>query len=146
MAGNVGFSGDDDSLLSDINVTRLVDVMLVLLIAFTIAVAAMFTSSPVKVNLPETTAVAMAAETLPLIFSLRREADGELGLYLNERKTDAASVRALVEQVGIPADDQPVSLAADMGIPYGEVVKIMDLLQTMGLKKISLDTRHVDAP
>ena len=55
-------------------------------------------------------------------------------------------MRALVEQVGIPADDQPVSLAADMGIPYGEVVKIMDLLQTMGLKKISLDTRHEEAP
>jgi biopolymer transport protein ExbD len=146
MAGNVGFSDDDDSLLSDINVTPLVDVVLVLLIVFMITVPAIVGSAPVKVNLPETTAVAMAAETLPLIFSLRREADGELALYLNERKTDAASVRALVEQVGAPPDDQPVSLAADMGIPYGEVVKIMDLLQSMGLKKISLDTRHVEAP
>ena len=145
MASNAGISGDDDSLLSDINVARLVYVMLVLLIAFTIAVAAMFTSSPVKVNLPGDGTVAMSPKTSPLNFSLRREADGELGLYLNEHKTDAASLRALVEQVGIPAHDQPVSLAADMGIPYGEVVKIMGLLQTMGLEKISLDTRHVEA-
>lgn len=146
MAASAGFSDDEEGVISDINVTPLVDVVLVLLIVFMITVPAIVGSAPVKVNLPETTSVALAAEELPLIFSLRRESTGELALYLNERRTDAASVRSLVEEVGLPSGEQQVSLAADQGIPYGEVVKVMDMLQSLGLKKISLDTRHTEGP
>ena len=143
MAGSYA---DDDEAMSGINVTPLVDVTLVLLIVFMITVPAIVGSAPVKVNLPETTSVALAAEELPLIFSLRRESSGELALYLNERRTDAESVRSLVEEIGLPSGEQQVSLAADQGIPYGEVVKVMDMLQSLGLKKISLDTRHIESP
>ena len=40
--------------------------------------------------------------------------------------------------------DQPVSLSADRGIAYGEVMRIINLLEGLGLKKLSLDTRHVE--
>ena len=46
--------------------------------------------------------------------------------------------------MGPPGSDQRVSLAADRGIAYGEVVKVMDMLQSLGLNKISLDTRHIE--
>jgi len=46
--------------------------------------------------------------------------------------------------VGTPASSQRVSLSADRGVAYGEVVKVMDMLQSLGLSKISLDTRHIE--
>ena len=40
--------------------------------------------------------------------------------------------------------DQAVSLSADRTIPYGEVMKVVDMLESLGLKKLALDTRHVE--
>lgn len=141
-----GFGDDDEGApLSDINVTPLVDVVLVLLIVFMITVPAIVGSAPVKVDLPESTAVAAASELLPYIFTLKRAASGEVQLYLNDTLTDEAGVRKLFEEFGAPRDEQPVSLSADKGIAYGEVMKFVDLLQSLGLKKLSLDTRHVES-
>jgi len=68
MAGSVssGFSDDDDGSMSDINVTPLVDVTLVLLIVFMITVPAIVGSAPIKVDLPETSAVASVVEEMTL--------------------------------------------------------------------------------
>lgn len=147
-AGGVSssFATDDDAPLSDINVTPLVDVVLVLLIVFMITVPAIVGSAPVKVDLPESTAIAAAPpETLPLVFSLKRGESGALELYLNERPTDETQIRKMFEN-NPPGDSQRVSLSADRGIVYGDVMKIVDLLQAVGLKKLSLDTRHVEPP
>jgi biopolymer transport protein ExbD len=147
MAGSIPTSSayeDEAAPLSDINVTPLVDVTLVLLIVFMITVPAIVGSSPVKVDLPESTAIAPATEQAPLVFSLKRGASGELQLYLNERRIDEAGVRKLFRELGPPNDNQRVSLSADKGIPYGEVIKIVDLLESLGLEKLSLDTRHVE--
>jgi biopolymer transport protein TolR len=144
MAANIS-SGtyEDDELMSGINVTPLVDVTLVLLIVFMITVPAIVGSAPVKVNLPETSAVPAASEQLPLVFSVKREGDA-IVYYINERKTNEEDLRKLFADIGTPNEDQPASLSADRGIPYGEVVRFMDLLHSLGLKKLSLDTRHVE--
>jgi biopolymer transport protein TolR len=42
--------------------------------------------------------------------------------------------------------ETPVVISADRNVKYEQVVKVMDMLQSLGLKKISLDTRHVQAP
>ena len=77
MAGSMGYT-DDDGALSDINVTPLVDVTLVLLIVFMITVPAIVGSSRVKVNVPETSAVpADPTENIPLIFALKRGEGGK---------------------------------------------------------------------
>ena len=147
-AGGVssGFSSDDDALLSDINVTPLVDVVLVLLIVFMITVPAIVGSAPVKVDLPESTAIAAAPpETLPLVFSLKRAESGAQELYLNDRPTDEAQIRAMFEN-NPPGDSQSISLSADKTIAWNDVVKILDLLQSVGLKHLKLDTRHVEPP
>ena len=147
MAANLSsmYADDSDGPLSDINVTPLVDVILVLLIVFMITVPAIVGAARVKVELPETTAVAADAETLPFVFTLKQGESGEPVLYLNENPIDEAGVRKLFEDWGKPSEDQPVSLSADKKILYGRVMKVVDLLESLGLKKLSLDTRHVEA-
>jgi biopolymer transport protein ExbD len=146
MAANLSSSYQDESdgPLSDINVTPLVDVTLVLLIVFMITVPAIVGAARVKVDLPETTAVAAESELLPFVFTLKQGESGEPVLYLNESPIDEAGVRKLFEGWGNSNDDQPVSLSADKGIRYGRVMKIVDLFESLGLKKLSLDTRHVE--
>jgi biopolymer transport protein ExbD len=137
------YSDEDDGALSDINVTPLVDVTLVLLIVFMITVPAIVGSARVKVDLPETASIEAASELLPYVFSLKKGAAGPQ-LYLNENPIDEAGVRKLFEQFGPPSDEQPVSLSADKGLEYGDVMKVVDLLESLGLKKLSLDTRHIE--
>jgi biopolymer transport protein ExbD len=144
MAGGAAnFDDEDANLLTDINVTPLVDVVLVLLIVFMITVPTIVGSAPIKVNLPETSFSELApAERLSLDFFLKRGATGELVLYLNDQKTDEEKIRTVLK--GLQSlKDQPATMSADKDIPYGEVVRVMDLLNGMGLHKISLMTRHV---
>ncbi len=139
-----GYSDEDDGALSSINVTPLVDVTLVLLIVFMITVPAIVGSARVKVDLPETSAVPAESENLPLMFSLKRTDNGPPALYLNENPIDEAGVRKMFATLK-PSAEQPVSLSADKGIEYGQVMQVVDLLESVGLKKLALDTRHVEA-
>lgn len=136
------YADESDDALSDINVTPLVDVVLVLLIVFMITVPAIVGSARVKVDLPESTAFAADSDIVPLVFSLKPGGTGEPVLYLNDNPIDLAGVRKLFTTSKL-AEEQPVSLSADKGIPYGNVMKVVDLLESLGLKKLSLDTRHV---
>ena len=134
---------DEDESLSGINVTPLVDVTLVLLIVFMITVPAIVGSARVKVNVPETTAVQAENEQLPLVFALKKNDAGQPTLYLNDKEIDDTGVRKMFEKTK-PGEDQAVSLSADRDIDYGRVMKVIDLLESVGLKKLALDTRHVE--
>lgn len=144
MAGSVSSGyGDDDDAMSSINVTPLVDVVLVLLIVFMITVPVIVGSARVKIDVPETTSVEPEPEQLPLVFALKRNEEGKNTLYLNENPIDEAGVRKMFGGSKLNKD-QAVSLSADRTIPYGEVMKVVDMLESLGLKKLSLDTRHVE--
>ena len=138
-----GFSDEDDAVMSDINVTPLVDVVLVLLIVFMITVPAIVASAPIKVDLPESGSVAAATELPPITISVRRAADGSPQLFMNEQQVDDAGLKKLVAELNLVRDQQTVNLAADRGIPYGDVIRVMDLLHELGLHKIAVDTKHV---
>jgi biopolymer transport protein ExbD len=138
------YADEEDDSLSGINVTPIVDVVLVLLIVFMITVPAIVGTARVNVNLPETTAVAAESQPLPLAFVLRRSEVGRPVLYLNDQPADEDAVRALFTANGQPPEEQPVSLSADRGIEYGEVIEVVDLLESLGVKKLALDTRHVE--
>lgn len=147
MAGSIPSSSayeDEAAPLGDINVTPLVDVTLVLLIVFMITVPVIVGTAPVKVDLPESSAIPAAAEETPLVFTLKRGAAGGLELYLNERRIDEAGVRKLFHDFGPAAAEQKVSLSADKSIAYGDVVRVIDLLDSVGLKNLRLPTRHVE--
>jgi biopolymer transport protein TolR len=146
MAVSIGshYSDEGDGALSDINVTPMVDVILVLLIVFMITVPVIVGSARVKVDVPETTAVEAESEMLPLVFALKRNEQGQNTLYLNENPIDEAGVRKMFSGGVKVNKDQAVSLAADKGIAYGEVMSVINLLESLGLKKLSLDTRHIE--
>jgi biopolymer transport protein ExbD len=144
MAASTSSFGDDDGALSDINVTPLVDVVLVLLIVFMITVPAIVGSAPIKVNLPESGAVAMATELAPMTVAVQRAASGKLAIFVNERPTNKEGLVAMLKSIGLPPEDQPVTLAADQSLAYGEVIGVMDMLHSIGLRKIAVDTRHIE--
>ena len=145
MAGNIssGYADEEDGAMSAINVTPLVDVTLVLLIVFMITVPVIVGSARVKIDVPETTSVEPEPEQLPLVFALKRNEEGKNTLYLNENPIDEAGVRKMFGGTKLNKD-QAVSLSADRGIPYGEVMSVVDMLESLGLKKLALDTRHVE--
>jgi biopolymer transport protein TolR len=143
MAASTSSFDDEEPLLTDINVTPLVDVVLVLLIVFMITVPSIVGSAPIKVNLPETSFSELApAERLSLDFFLKRGANGVPVLYLNDQPADWAKIDSILKDLQT-LKDQPATMSADKDIPYGDVVQVMDKLNGRGLHKISLMTRHV---
>lgn len=129
--------------MSEINVTPLVDVVLVLLIVFMITVPAIVGTAQIKVDLPETSsAVAAPASDLTLTVFVRRADSGEIAVFLEDRQVTDAELKQVVEKLGLHMKDVPVAVAADKTVSYGELVKVIDLLGSLGIEKLALDTRH----
>ena len=121
------------SALSEINVTPLVDVMLVLLIIFMVA-APMMTRG-IDVELPET-ASADPLEEQRIEVSL----DHEGQLWLGERPMNEELLREEMQRLARARPGAGVFLRGDARIPYGQVLKIMDLIRTSGVERIAMVT------
>ena len=123
---------------------RFVDVTLVLLIVFMITVPVIVGSARVKVDVPETTSVeAEPRNRLPLMFSLKRNDAGKAVLYLNDNPTDEAARAQNVRRK--PSQGRPAGFVfGRQSDRYGEVMNVVDMLESLGLKKLMLDTRHVE--
>ena len=136
---------DDDDAMSSINVTPLVDVVLVLLIVFMITVPAMVASAPVKVDVPESKSIKaeMAeSESLPLTLFLRSE-EGQTKVYIGEQVMTLEGLTAFLKTLQNVDKSAEVKVSADQSLPYGDILAAMDSLGAIGLHKISLDTKHV---
>ena len=120
--------------LADINVTPLVDVMLVLLIIF--MVTAPLLAKGVKVNLPQAKAAQPLNQKDPIIVTIGK--DGKISLG-----SDATTIEALVDGVRtLMGDDltRVVHVRGDNDAVYGEVVKVMDRLASNGITHIAIMT------
>lgn len=147
MAGGLSSTStyaDEAAPLSEINVTPLVDVTLVLLIVFMITVPAIVGTAPVKVDLPESTDIAPAPEPKAVVFTLKRGELGEVQLYMNESRVDEAAVQRYFAGVGTAVAEEDVSLSAGKDLLWEEVVAVIDLLKSQGVEKLRLNTRHVE--
>ena len=122
-------------LVSDINVTPLVDVMLVLLIIFMVT-APMMTQG-LNVDLPETTSKSLRQEEKPIVVTIDK--DGKISIK------DIPMVRALLVQELIKSysanKDQPIFLKADKNVAYGHVVTVMADIKMVGFDKIGMITK-----
>jgi biopolymer transport protein TolR len=120
--------------LADINVTPLVDVMLVLLIIF--MVTAPLLAKGVKVNLPQARAAVQINQKDPIVVTVGK--DGKIALGPDEVTADAliAGVRAMM------GDDlaRVVHVRGDTDAGYGQVVAVMDQLATNGITHIAVMT------
>jgi biopolymer transport protein TolR len=120
--------------LSEINVTPLVDVMLVLLIIFMIS--APLLTVGVDVELPKTEAGAMAEQSEPLNISIR--ADGSI--YLQETPVAFEGLAGALDALGGAGFDKPIYVRADGKAPYAVVAQVMAALSSSGFTKIGLIT------
>ena len=122
--------------MADINVTPLVDVMLVLLSIFMVTAPLLVTGVPV--NLPETRAKGLDQDAKPTVVSIDR--DG--GLFIDDAQvSDAELPDRLSEIVAANAgkpDAPQIFLRADTALDYGRVMRVMGELNRAGLNKVAL--------
>jgi biopolymer transport protein TolR len=121
--------------LSEINVTPLVDVMLVLLIIFMISAPLLTVGVPV--DLPKTEAGAMDEQSEPLSISIK--ADG--AIFVQNAQTSFGALSSALRVMGAGGGfDRPVYVRADGKAPYERVAQVMAALSTSGFTKIGLIT------
>lgn len=115
----------------DINVTSLVDVMMVLLIIFMIS--APFMRAGVKVDLPKAGARA-AQPQRAIIIAVDRMSQ----LAVNEEKVTMENLAARVTQLHKSSPELPILLEGDAGVAYGQVIKVMDAVRRAGIENVGL--------
>jgi len=127
---------DSDEVLSEINVTPLVDVMLVLLVVF-IVTAPLLTNS-IPINLPKTDAVAPVEQKDPLVVSI----DGGGKFFLNKDEIQPDLLETRLESAKTKDPDIRVQLQADDGVGYGKVAGAMASIEKAGITKLSVITKR----
>ena len=129
-------NGDESghSLISDINVTPLVDVMLVLLIIFMVT-APMMTHG-IKVDLPETESKSVKTQQDPLILSITRNQD----IFIENYKVEFGDLRDKLGKIFANRAAKEILLQADKRVSYGFVIKVMAQVKEAGITKVGMIT------
>jgi biopolymer transport protein TolR len=120
--------------LSEINVTPLVDVMLVLLIIFMIS--APLLTAGVPLELPKTEAAALQNQQEPITVSIRK--DGQI--FVGEQQIPFENLSARIGAIAGDGYDKPIFVRADGGATYAVVAQVMAGLSNAGFNKINLIT------
>ena len=125
-------------IMAEINVTPMVDVMLVLLVIFMVTAPLLVAGVPVQ--LPKNSAQRISQPNKPVIVTLA--ADG--GLYIRDEQVNAASLLPRLSALRSGEGDAVVYLRADKTIPYGEVMELLGRLSASGYQRISLLSQAQD--
>ncbi len=116
--------------LSDINVTPLVDVMLVLVVIFILT--APLLASSIHLDLPKSDAAQAQANSAPLTLVINPAGQ----TFLNDRAIDADELSRELARIAAERPETELQLRADQNVPYGRVVQVMGLAQKAGLNRI----------
>ncbi len=131
-------AGNGKKLMSEINVTPLVDVMLVLLIIFMVTAPMMMEG--VEVNLPQTKTASIKSQEDPLILSVTKNGD----VFLENHTVKLEDLGKKIETVFKYRKEKEVLLRADKDIPYGFLVKVMAEVKKAGIAKLGMVTEPLD--
>jgi biopolymer transport protein TolR len=126
--------GNNSQLMSDINVTPFVDVMLVLLIIFMVTAPMMMQG--VDVSLPEATAEPLESEKEHLIITI----DTKNQVFINDFQVTVDGLGEKLEKILEGRSDREVFLKADKDISYGTVVQVMAEVKGAGVEKLGMVT------
>jgi biopolymer transport protein TolR len=130
----MGGQNDDRGTMAEINVTPLVDVMLVLLVIFMVTAPMM--QQGVQVNLPKADTKAMnpAEETVVVTVDKNNK------VFINKEETPAGDLRSKLTDLFASRTKKEVFLKADASVPYGEVVRIMADIKGAGIERLGMVT------
>ena len=126
--------------MGDINMTPLIDVMLVLLVVFMVTAPLMVSS--VKVQLPRADVPAQGRLAEPLVVLIDKSGQ----VYVQDRALDATQLRTALAQRAAAKPDTEIQLRADTDVPYGRVAEFMAVAQAAGLQRIGLVTEAAPRP
>ena len=130
----MGVGETRDNLISEINVTPLVDVMLVLLIIFMVT-APMMTYG-VKVNLPQTESKSIKTKEDPLILSITKQRL----VFIENYKVALDGLKEKLEKISANRPENEILLQADKDVPYGFVMEVMSQVKEAGITKVGMIT------
>ena len=130
--------GNNDRLMSDINVTPFVDVMLVLLVIFMVTAPMMMQG--VDVSLPQTTSGPLTSEKEVLIISI----DNNNKIYINDYQVTLDFLQEKLKKILSSRVDREVYLKADKEISYGFVVRVMSEIKEAGVEKLGMVTEPIN--
>ncbi len=134
----MSLGGNDDRLMSEINVTPFVDVMLVLLIIFMVTAPMMIQG--VEVSLPEATSKPMASEQEQLVVTI----DQNNQVYINDFQVGVDNLKEKLIHITKNQKADEVYLRADKTVAYGMVVYVMSEIKGAGIEKLGMITDPVD--
>lgn len=132
MAGS--FSSDQDDEISGINITPLVDVVLVLLVIFLMTAPVIYQSA-IKVQLPKAQTGESATQKSQFDFTLTKEGQ----LLLNAKPLDWNDLNAQIAKLSKNISDETALISADQTTPHGTVIRLMDALRQNGISKFALN-------
>jgi biopolymer transport protein TolR len=128
-------SGQRGQLVSQINVTPLVDVMLVLLIIF--MVTAPIIQQGVELNLPRVKAAALPGEEQQVVVSITSDRQ----LYLNDAKISAADLSSKLRAISVERPGRQIFVRADEQVAYGDVIRAMAAIKAAGIENVGMVTQ-----
>jgi len=124
--------------MSDINVTPLVDVMLVLLIIFMVTAPMMMQG--VTVNLPKTATRNIKTKEEPLVLTINKKGE----IFLENHRIKFENLETKMKVILKYRRDKQILLRADKDIPYGSVIKVMAAVKRAGVTKLGMVTEPLD--
>jgi biopolymer transport protein TolR len=127
----LGGSDETSGILSEINITPLTDIFLVLLIIFMITSSAMIESGG-KVNLPKAVATQSESRGTTVTLTPKRE------IYVNQKKVSEDNLEATLKDALNGSADKTVILRGDRDVLLGEAVKVMSIIKRAGASDIAI--------
>jgi biopolymer transport protein ExbD/biopolymer transport protein TolR len=132
-----GSNGQTRSSLADINITPLVDVVLVLLVIFMITAPVL--QSGIEVNVPKTRTVKEITEQR-LVVTIDREQK----IFLGDQPINIHELAQKLEQAGTDPAHQVIYLRADQTVPFGAFANVMDAVKQAGITNVSIVTQPLE--
>jgi biopolymer transport protein TolR len=130
----MGGQNNNRAVMAEINVTPLVDVMLVLLVIFMVTAPMM--QQGVQVNLPKADTKAMAPVEESVVVSV----DKNGRVFIDKDEVPAGDLRSRLSTLFATRTKKEVFLKADAGVPYGEVVRAMADIKGAGIERLGMVT------
>ena len=131
--------GDDDEGINEINVTPLVDVMLVLLVIFLVA-SVYIVKDAIEVELPK---AAKTSDVVETTLSIVLDRNGSL--YINGNPANETTIAQACRAAAAANPNAQAIIAADNDVKHGNVIKIIDLVRSNGLTRFAINVKRSGA-